>query len=281
MKRVEADFSGREFPMTDRNFAAIKKIAYEITGINLSDHKKNMIYGRLARRLRKLNLGSFDDYCRLIENEHSAEMPEFINSITTNLTSFFRENHHFDYLKNDVLPSLMRRNQSSKRIRIWSAGCSTGEEPYSIAMVVKSIPALSNWDVKILATDLDSNVVATAAEGVYGIERVENIDPLYNRFLLTDKQQEKVKVKENVASLITFKQLNLLKEWPMKGPFDVIFCRNVVIYFDAATQRTLFERYWNILGPSTHLFIGHSESLHNVSTKFTSLGKTIYKRDDA
>ena len=277
MQDKSIDFTQREFPMTNGDFELIKDLAYKETGINLSDHKKNMIYGRLVRRLRKLELKNFSQYCDLINQPGSHEMVDFINSITTNLTSFFRENHHFEFLHDTVLPQLMRSNMGTKRIRIWSAGCSTGEEPYSIAMVVKLYASLSNWDVKILATDLDSNVVAKASEGVYSVERVEGVAEKYKRFLLTDKNQEKVKVKDSVRNLITFKQLNLLNDWPMNGPFDVIFCRNVVIYFDADTQRVLFSRYAEKIRSKGHLFIGHSESLHNISTQFKSLGKTIYE----
>ncbi|HMW48777.1 MAG TPA: CheR family methyltransferase, partial [Cellvibrionaceae bacterium] len=153
----------REFPMSQANFNLIKNLAYTWTGIKLSDHKENMIYGRLARRLRALNMADFDQYCALLQSEDEQEKREFINSITTNLTSFFREPHHFDFLKNQLLPGLLQRNQSTRKIRIWSAGCSTGEEPHSIAMVVASIAELKHWDVKILATDLDSNVLERAS----------------------------------------------------------------------------------------------------------------------
>lgn len=274
----QEDFSNREFPMTDGDFKRIREIAYSMTGISLSDHKKNMIYGRLARRLRRLDIPTFKEYCDLLAEGAGEEETEFVNSITTNLTSFFRENHHFEHLKNTALPALFKRNASSRRIRIWSAGCSTGEEPYSIAMAVKSVPSLAQWDVKILATDLDSNVVDRARKGVYTVERIENIPDEYRKNFSVDKSQENVRVKDNIRELLTFKQLNLLHEWPMKGPFDIIFCRNVVIYFDADTQRKLFDRYANIMANNSTLFIGHSESLHNITTRFGSIGRTIYER---
>jgi chemotaxis protein methyltransferase CheR len=272
------EFVDREFPMTDANFRAISEIAYSLTGIKLSDHKKNMIYGRLARRLRKLDLPDFATYIELLHQEQGEERTEFINAITTNLTSFFRENHHFIYLRSEVIPRLQRANVASKRLRIWSAGCSTGEEPYSIAMVISSFAALSTWDVKVLATDLDSNVVMKASQGIYTAERAENIPDEYRKFLQHDKIGDRVRVIDKVKNLITFKQLNLLHEWPMKGVFDVIFCRNVVIYFDAKTQRTLFDRYANILRDNGDLFIGHSESLHNICNRFKSCGRTIYQK---
>lgn len=275
---VQEDFSNREFPMTDGDFKRIREIAYSMTGISLSEHKKNMIYGRLARRLRRLNIGTFREYCELLNEGDPEENVEFVNSITTNLTSFFRENHHFEHLKNVVLPALIKKNANTRKIRIWSAGCSTGEEPYSISMVVKSVAALSNWDVKVLATDLDSNVVDKAKSAIYSAERAENIPQQYKTYFSIDKSREKVLIKEAVRNLITFKQLNLLHEWPMKGPFDVIFCRNVVIYFDANTQRKLFDRYAGMMTEQGTLFIGHSESLHNITTRFGPIGRTIYER---
>ena len=272
------EFAGREFPMTDANFTRLKEIAYHLTGITLSDHKKNMVYGRLARRLRKLNLANFSAYLQLIEGEQADEQTEFINAITTNLTSFFREQHHFTHLQTEVIPKLMRNNMASKRIRIWSAGCSTGEEPYSIAMVMSGFASLRSWDVRILATDLDSNVVQRASQGIYDVERAENIPADYRKFLQFNGQNAQVRVKKAVRDLITFRQLNLLHAWPMKGPFDVIFCRNVVIYFDADTQRKLFDRYADIIRADGDLYIGHSESLHNISQRFKSRGRTIYQR---
>jgi chemotaxis protein methyltransferase CheR len=276
---AHGDFTEREFPMTDRDFQMICEIAYSLTGITLSDHKRNMIYGRLARRVRRLQLNSFQEYCQLISQRNSPEEMEFVNSITTNLTAFFREIHHFDYLKETVIPHLMKVNRDTHRIRIWSAGCSTGEEPYSIAMTLRSFSALSTWDVKILATDLDTNVVAKGEAGIYNIDRSEKIPQKYERYFSVSKMGDQVKIKSDVKSLISFKQLNLLKDWPLKGPFDVIFCRNVVIYFDSDTQKKLFSRYSNILRPDGHLFIGHSESLHNISDSFKSLGRTIYQND--
>lgn len=269
---------GREFQMSYENFKLIKNLAYKVTGISLSDHKQNMIYGRLARRLRALGLQTFDQYCSLLESDNSAELHEFVNAITTNLTAFFRENHHFEFLQNNLLPQLIKSNARTRKIRIWSAGCSTGEEPYSIAMVLRAFAPIQTWDVKILATDLDSNVVSKGKSGFYSAERISSVPEKYKKSLTINKRTEEVRVHDDVRNLITFKQLNLLHDWPMKGPFDVIFCRNVVIYFDAETQRRLFDRYAQILKPSGHLFIGHSESLNKICNRFDSLGRTIYQR---
>lgn len=266
--------------MTDHDFERIINITQSLTGITLSHHKRNMVYGRLARRLRRLEVACFADYCDLIENHNTPESTEFINAITTNLTSFFREDHHFDYLKTTVIPRLIKRNAKTKRLRIWSAGCSTGEEPYSIAMILRTFIQLVNWDVKILATDLDTNVVQTAKDGIYTQDRADGIPDQFRKFLCVDKANEQVKIKPHISDIIAFKNLNLLERWPMKGPFDIIFCRNVVIYFNVEVQRELFERYANILVPHGNLFIGHSESLHNVTARFAAKGRTIYEKMD-
>lgn len=273
------DFTQREFPMTERNFEFLRKLARENTGIELSDHKKEMIYSRLVRRIRFLKLGSFDHYCDYLNTHTAAELTDFINAITTNLTSFFRENHHFEFLKATVFPQIRANNRISKRLRIWSAGCSTGEEPYSIAMSIMEGGFDTGWDAKILATDLDSNVVAHGSAGLYDKERVEGIGKeRIQKWFTPSVDGQQYQVKPPLQQLISFKQLNLLQSWPMSGPFDVIFCRNVVIYFSKDTQKTLFDRYANMLADGGYLFIGHSESLYGVSDRFESLGRTIYRK---
>lgn len=272
----------REFEFTDKQFQNIRSLVLEHTGINLSEAKVDMVYSRLARRLRQLDLSSFSEYLDLLAGNDDAEMGSFINSITTNLTSFFRENHHFDYLRTVVLPHLMQRNADSRRIRIWSAGCSTGEEPYSLAITVKeTIPDNLGWDVRILATDLDTNVVATGNDGVYSMERVTGLpcDRL-KRWFYRGKgaRSGMVRASSALRDMIIFKQLNLMGPWPIKLGIDVIFCRNVVIYFNKDTQRRLFDRYADILIPDGYLFVGHSETLYKVSERFELLGKTIYRR---
>jgi len=237
----------------------------------------------LARRLRKLDFDNFDQYCTLLKKNNSDELVEFVNSITTNLTDFFRENHHFEYLSNTVLKYLLDARKQEKRIRIWSAGCSTGEEPYSIAMTLReSIPNIDDWDIKILATDIDTNVLSKASEGIYDSRRIEGIDKTrVKKWFLKSGDYEQsglVMVNPELRKLITFKQLNLMNEWPMKGQFDVLFCRNVVIYFNKDTQRVLFERYANIMKDDAYMFLGHSESLYKVTDRFNLIGKTIHKK---
>jgi len=279
LKNGNDSHAEREFPMTTTNFKLIAAIAYKVTGIKLTDHKKNMIYSRLSRRIRLRNMRSFDEYCALIGAKGNDEMTDFVNAITTNLTSFFRESHHFDYLQETVFPYLLRQNAASRRIRIWSAGCSTGEEPYTLSICVKEKLAVDRWDIKILATDLDTNVVEHGKRGEYDVDRIDDLEPgRKKRWFLKTADGEKVRVKPSLQKLITFKPLNLLNKWPMKGPFDVIFCRNVVIYFDKETQKELFSRYAKVLKPGGYLFIGHSESLHKVSSDFELIGHTVYRR---
>lgn len=272
----------REFEFNRKDFEHIRDLVGERTGIVLSDHKITMVYGRLSRRLRQLKLTSFRDYLKLLEDQSGQELIEFTNALTTNLTSFFREPHHFDYMKSDALPALVK-NRPQQRLRIWSAGCSTGEEPYTIGITVQEAMErfIRNWDVKILATDLDTNVVQKGKNGIYEQDRVNGIEDARLRKWFRkggDSKSGKVSVSEKIREMITFKQLNLLHEWPMKGPFDIIFCRNVVIYFGKDTQRELFDRYADMLADDGYLFIGHSENLHKITDRFHLIGKTIYRK---
>lgn len=271
-----------EFEFSDRDFNTLRRLVSEHTGISLSDQKRDLLYSRLARRLRAKGLDSFREYCDLLENDPGGELEHFTNAITTNLTSFFREKHHFEYLEKDLVPALLEQYKVNRRLRIWSAGCSTGEEPYSLAITLReAIPDIDGRDIRILATDLDTEVVRTGANGIYRAERIEGLDQArIKRWFQRGKGtvDGKVKVSDALRKLITFRQLNLMHEWPMRGPFDVIFCRNVVIYFDKPTQQKLFDRFADIMRPQSHLFIGHSETLHNVSDRFQLVGKTIYRR---
>lgn len=268
----------KEFLMTDSEFKLIVDMVYKACGIVLGDHKREMVYSRLVRRVRKLNFESFADYLLYLDEYKEEEFSHFINSITTNLTSFFRENHHFEFLKDTVIPFLINANKHSRRVRIWSAGCSTGEEPYSIAMTIAgAFPA--GWDVKVLATDLDSNVLEKGMCGEYSASSVNGLDQEHlKRWFLRDKDGQLYKVKPDLQKYIHFKRLNLLQDWPMSGSFDVIFCRNVVIYFDKPTKEGLFNRYASILSEQGFLFLGHSESMGKDQKNFKSLGKTMYRK---
>jgi chemotaxis protein methyltransferase CheR len=271
----------QEFVLTDSEFERLRTLVRELTGIALADSKKELVYGRLARRLRKLHLTSFGEYCTLVETGDHAELQELTNAMTTNLTAFFRENYHFEQLADEALPYLANVRAATRRVRLWSAGCSTGEEPYSIAMVLREVQHLfGGWDVRLLATDIDSKVVATAAEGIYASDRLRGMDPqrITRWFSPRDEAGKEYEVAEALRSLITFRQLNLLDTWPVRGPFDVVFCRNVTIYFDKETQRQLFERLAELQEPGAWLFIGHSENLFNVTQCYKSVGRTVYRR---
>lgn len=271
------------FEFTDADFARLRVLVKEMTGINLSEQKRELVYGRLTRRLRALGIGSFRAYCDFLEANPDAELEHFTNAITTNLTSFFRENHHFEMLANEPLRSwLLQRLSTTGKLRCWSAGCSTGEEPYSLAITLaENIPNVFERDVRILATDLDTNVVATAATGVYPENRIESIDRERKAKWFargTGSNAGMVRVSEKLRKMITFNQLNLMNDWPMRGKFDVIFCRNVVIYFDKPTQSVLFNRYADALCDDGVLFIGHSETMAEVCTRFDLIGKTMYRK---
>ncbi len=270
----------REFEYTQEDFNCLRKMSNEHSGILVPDDKFDMFYSRLSKRIRLLGFTRFKEYCQYLQNHPDEEFTEFINSVTTNLTAFFRENHHFDYLANTVLPELLKKNLPQRQIKVWSAGCSTGEEPYSLAMtLLENTPA--GWDIKILATDLDTNVLATASEGTYPLDRVDAIGEQRMRRWFqkgSGVNSQKVRANAQLRQMIQFKQLNLMQEWPMRGLFDFIFCRNVLIYFDRETKIELANRYGGLLREGGHLFIGHSESLHQLDTPFTLIGNTIYKK---
>jgi chemotaxis protein methyltransferase CheR len=274
-----------DFELTDAQFNRIRALVREHTGIALSDAKRQLVYGRLSRRLRALKLGSFREYIELLERGVANELEEFINAITTNLTSFFREPHHFEYLATDVLPQIVARDAGVRRARIWCCAASTGEEPYSIGMVLReAAPLLHGFDIKVLATDLDSAVLATAANGIYNAERLTSVTSARaSRFFRkgSGAHAGQFRVQDELRNLITFKQLNLMHEWPVRGPFDAIFCRNVIIYFDKDTQRALFARMAALQRPGDILFLGHSESLYRVSDQYELVGRTVYRRNDA
>lgn len=267
----------QEFLMTQKDFDEIAALAMTHTGIVLGSHKINMVYARIARRLRVLGLTTFKSYLAYLNANFQAESTEFINALTTNLTSFFRENHHFDYLRSEVFPKL--KKQGNKRLRIWSSGCSIGQEAYSIAITLKQSSFPNDWDMKILATDLDSNVIEKGAQGIYPADSITSLpDSIKQSYFKHSHDGKTIRVKDALRDMVYFKRLNLLEDWPVKGPFDIIFCRNVVIYFNKETQRTLFDRYANLLPIGGYLFIGHSESLNGISTRFESIGNTIYKK---
>ena len=270
-----------EFRLLERDFQKIVELVREHAGIVLGERKRELVYGRLSRRLRELGFTDFSDYCAYLESpEGESERGMMVNAITTNLTGFFREAHHFEFLAKEVLASMAgSRSTAGRRLRIWSAGCSSGEEPYSIAMTVReALGDDTRWNAKILATDIDTQMVATAKAGHYPSNRTESIPPALRRKFVCPVDDESIEMSEALKSMIVFKPLNLFDRWPMQGPFDAIFCRNVIIYFDTDAKRALFDRFAEILKPGGWMFIGHSESLFRLSDRFRHVGRTIYRR---
>lgn len=279
---MESGFQTKQ-EFLDRDYRKFCGLVAEHTGINLSEGKVDMVYRRFAPRIKKLGLRNFSEYCNEIQKGDADELLEFSNLITTNLTSFFRENHHFEYLANEYFSKLKQRNAPSKRIRIWSAGCSTGEEPYSIAMTLReSIPELDRWDARILATDLDTNCLERGRSGLYPQKTIEGVSEqrLKKWFSLNSRNPDLVTATagKELKSLIRFNHLNLMKEWPFSGQFDIIFCRNVMIYFDKPTQQRLVKRFSQYQRRGDLLIIGHSENIGLITSDYTLIGHTIYER---
>ena len=267
--------------LQDKEFHFIKEIVYKESGIRLTEMKKALVQSRLLKRLRELKMGDYGDYCRYLEDNYAHEVVNLINCITTNKTDFFREPKHFEFMREVFLPEFAAAGRT--RLRIWSAGCSTGAEPYSIAATLldyyvgKRMP-----DVKILATDIDTQVLRKGEEGLYRLEEIESMDvPLLQKYFMrgTGAHKGTFRVKESVKKLVHFGRLNLLDDaYPMKGPFNLIFCRNVIIYFDVDSRKRLFDKFHAFLHDDGYLIMGHSETLTGLTNRFHFLGNTIYKK---
>ena len=272
----------REFDFTESDYRSIRDLLQKRTGINLADSKRDLAYGRMSRLVRKRGLTKVGDYLDLVRRDEDDVESEFINALTTNVTSFFREPLQFEFLIKEYIPELLGKNKSSKKLRFWSAACSTGQEPYSLAMVLnESVPKGEGWDVRILATDLDSNVLETAKTGIYPDGSLEEVRKDRQRAWFRrgkGKRAGKVQVAPVLKESVSFRQLNLMDSWPLRGPLDAIFCRNVVIYFSKDTQQTLFHRIADLLGDGRCLFLGHSESLIGMTDRFEFCGKNIYRK---
>lgn len=272
-----------EFLFTAKDFERVKRLLYEQSGINLTDGKATLVYSRLAKRLRALGLRSFHDYCELVSSPQGAdERLSMLTALTTNVTRFFREPHHFDHLREAVLPALIDKARRGERVRLWSAACSSGQEPYSMAMtLMQAMPDAPQRDILILATDIDPRVVAAARKGVYAEDLLEAVPANLRRecFERADSATREWQVRAPVRELIAFRELNLLGEWPMKGRFDAIFCRNVVIYFDEPTQERVWDRFAPLLHENGALYIGHSERVTGpAAAQFVSDGMTTYRK---
>jgi chemotaxis protein methyltransferase CheR len=272
----------REFAFSDGDFRALAQFAYEQAGIALSDSKRNLVYSRLSRRLRALSLSSFRQY-RDYLGANPSELESFLNAISTNLTKFFREEHHFEHFRTHVAAPFARGGSAARKLRIWSAGCSTGEEPYTVAVVLKhEIGDTQRHDIRILATDIDTDVLKKGARGLYPSNSLSEVPKSYWEFFEpeeSDGANKNVVARDDVRALIAFRRLNLMEAWPFNGPFDAIFCRNAMIYFDGPTKAALVERFTQKLVPGGWLYIGHSESLMGVHPGLQLVGRTTYRRD--
>lgn len=271
--------------LSEKEFRTVSDLVYKHCGINLHTGKKELVRARLAKRLRLLKIRTFAEYIDYAINDPSGrEFTMLIDSLSTNLTSFFRESQHFDYLNRVFYPAMLQRKSAAKnfRIRAWSAGCSSGEEPYTIAItLLDMLQGQGRWDVKVLATDISTKVLGIAKRGIYENKRVEPVSPQQKqKYLLHTKVdgQQCYEVSNALREVITFGLLNLMGQWPIQGPIDFIFCRNVMIYFDKQTQQRLVNRYWDLLDSGGVLFTGHSESLTGIEHKFKYVQPTIYAK---
>jgi chemotaxis protein methyltransferase CheR len=267
--------------LSSAQFARISDIAKREAGLALSVAKNAMISARIARRLRETGRPDFAAYVDFLESGAGAdELRMFISALTTNVTHFFREDHHFKFLEAEVLPRLTAEARAGRKVRLWSAGCATGQEPYSLAItILRLFPDAATHDLRILATDIDEVAIARAMRGRYTAVQLEGVPPPDRRRYFAEVGNGDMDVGEEARRLVTFRPLNLVGAWPFQTPFDVIFCRNVVIYFDSETQAALWPRFHRALGPDGLLFIGHSERLDSATShRFTSVGVTSYRK---
>ncbi|MBD8871444.1 protein-glutamate O-methyltransferase [Rhodanobacter sp. DHB23] len=269
----------------DAEFRFLRDFVYEHLGISLGEHKRQLVQGRLARRLRALRLPDYAAYCELLRHDPTGELGELASVISTNVTSFFREPHHYELLEKQLLPQWIKKKRAEGgRLRIWSAGCSTGEEPYAMAMVLAEAleqNGASSMDARILATDLSPQALEQARNGVYALDKLGGIsEERRRRWMMrgAGEYEGYACVHPRLREMVTVQPLNLLHDWPMRGPFDAIFCRNVVIYFDQPTKQKLFSRYAALLPAGGYLFLGHSESLHGINEDFELVGRTAYRK---
>lgn len=275
---------GQNEAISDADFERLGRLAGKLAGLTIPENKRSMVQSRIARRLRKLGRQDVSEYLDLIESNNSREERDaFISVMTTNVSSFLREKHHFDALEQKVLPELLAAAQNGQRVRFWSAGCSSGQEPYTLAMLILRLdPQAASHDIQILATDIDHEILARARAGLYDARDIEIFsDADQQAFFNRPADNDRVEVSEDVKRLVTFRHLNLNGPWPMKGKFDAILCRNVVIYFDGSTQAALWPRFRDLLTPGGWLFLGHSERIANPSALgFRINGVTTYRPEN-
>ena len=277
--RQPIDDTVREFLYEQKDFEQVRDRIYNHAGIALADHKRDLVYNRLVRRVRTLGVDSFSEYLALLDRSPD-ELSQFVNAMTTNLTSFYREAHHFEYLAETYIPALAKAGQ--RTLRVWSSACSVGEEPYSIAISLLEAGIDPNsWDINILATDIDTDVLAVAENGVYPLDRVDSLSIKRKKLgFLRGKNEhnDKIMVKPLIKNMIQFRYCNLMESWNINEPLDIIFCRNVMIYFDKDTQTALLDRMTKLLKPGGILLIGHSESPARSMKDYKLLGRTMYQK---
>ena len=276
LKNLSTDFYSLK--LSSHQFDKISRLVYQVSGIDLHEGKEELVKARLLKRLRHLRLSGFDHYLKYLTNDKSGtEIRAMVDVLTTNKTNFFRESEHLDFLRDEIVPGLSR-----EPIRIWSAGCSSGEEPYSIAIVLsQSIPDIEKRDVRILATDISDRMMERARQGLYDGETLRSVPPqLKHKYFMNTEIAgvRKYRVVSQLQSMVCFAKLNLMEEWPMRGLFDVIFCRNVMIYFDKPTQENLVRRFWSMLREGGYLLVGHSESLTFLAHDYRYLKPAVYQK---
>lgn len=264
--------------LPEKVFQRVVELAYKVAGIHLTSEKRELVKSRLIKRMRKIAVTSFEDYLALVDAGNSDELPRMIDILTTNKTNFFRESAHFDFMRQIVLPEIRQRG---RRLRIWSAACSSGEEPYTIAMVLREeIPDIDSWDARVLASDISTRMIEAATNGVYRADLLSDVEPAQRMKYFQALDPGQYRAHDSLRRLISFARLNLMQDWPMRGPFDLIFCRNVMIYFDRPTQERLVNRFYDLLRPGGHLFVGHSESLTPLEHRYQFVRPATYRRPD-
>ena len=276
--QIQPDNTDVHATMSDEVFRGFQRIALEQTGIELADGKRAMIANRFSRRLGALGLTCFEEYLSVVSEPGHSEAREFIDTVTTNLTYFFREPHHFEVLSKTVLPQLASRINTPTPIRIWSAGCSSGAEPYTLAMVARDTPATSERPVRILCTDIDTKMVEATRQGSYSEDQMRGLDIARKERWFSRTPAGRYQAKEPLCSMLICKQLNLFNPWPIKPGVDVIMCRNVLIYFNPAYQKKLLKNFALIQRPGAFLFLGHSETLDGFKDCYRRVDNTVYER---
>ena len=278
---MDNNFETREYPMSKSDYDQIILLAKEYTSIFLDENKKEMIYSRFSRRIRALNIKNFTEYLNFLKNNESSEKKEFVNIVTTNVTSFFRENYHFEFLRDKYIP----KHQDKKSIRVWSAGCSSGEEAYSIALcLLANIKNVNNVGIEITCTDVNTEVLEVGRQGRYSEDKVSTVPTMYKHQYFNISKDDALKkntyeIKPEVKKMLHFSQMNLLGDWSVQGKFDLIFCRNVIIYFDKITKKLLLNMFADYLHEDGLLFLGHSENATNITDRFKYVDKTIYGKE--